>query len=322
MKARTITILGLGRTGASIGLALKASRLEVAIIGYDRDREAIKAARERNAIDDSSWRLAKAVAQADILIMALPVTEVAETLEAMASSVGEHTLILDLSSLKAQGQEWAERYLTQGHYVGARAILAAGALADGTPGVAGARADLFQDSVFCLMPAPDADPKAVETAVNLGTLLGAKPFFLDPSEYDSLMLGVETMPGLMAAALFRAVTDAAGWRDMLRFANLPFAQATMPLRDDAALALLALQDQPATLRWLDAVIEELQEVRRWVDEGDRERLAAFIEKLNLEREEWLHERTKNEWKEESKTDFKPLSLTEHVLGRRGDTSGL
>ncbi|HSM55668.1 MAG TPA: prephenate dehydrogenase/arogenate dehydrogenase family protein [Candidatus Sulfomarinibacteraceae bacterium] len=322
MKAQTITILGLGRTGASIGLALKASRLDVEIIGHDRDREAVRAARERGAIDDSSWRLGKAVSRADILIMAIPASEVAGTLQAMSSSVREHTLILDLSSLKGQGQQWAERHLTLGHYVGARAILAAEALADGTSGVAGARADLFRDSVFCLTPAPDADPKAVETAVNLGTLLGAKPFFLDPSEYDNLMLAVETLPGLMAAALFQAVTGAAGWRDMLRFANLPFAQATMPLRDDADLALLALQDQPAMLRWLDAVLEELQEVRRWVAEGDKERLAAFIEQLNLEREKWLDERTQNEWEEVSKSDFKPLSLTEHFLGRRGDASGL
>lgn len=169
------------------------------------------------------------------------------------------------------------------------------------------------------MPSPAAEPKAVETAVNLGTLLGAKPFFLDADEYDTLVLGVEGVPGLMAAALFRAITQSTGWRDMLRFANLPFAQATQPLEDGESLALHALNDKQATLRWLDAVIAELKEVRRWVFEGEQEQLAAHLEKLDMERERWLNERAENDWEEVSRSNFKPLSLTEHFLGRRGGT---
>ena len=319
MKAQTITILGLGRTGTSVGLALKASNLDVKIIGHDRDREAARAAKDVGAVDDTSWRLVSAANKADILIMAIPDTAVEDTLRAIGGELHEHTLILDFSGLKGPAQRWAEKYLEQGHFVGARPVLAAAALSDGTSGVPGARADLFQNSILCLMPSPAAEPKAVETAVNLGTLLGAKPFFLDADEYDTLVLGVEGVPGLMAAALFRAITQSTGWRDMLRFANLPFAQATQPLEDGESLALHALNDKQATLRWLDAVIAELKEVRRWVFEGEQEQLAAHLEKLDMERERWLNERAENDWEEVSRSNFKPLSLTEHFLGRRGGT---
>jgi len=39
----------------------------------------------------------------------------------------------------------------------------------------------------------------------------------------------------------------------------------------------------------------------------------------MERERWLNERAENDWEEVSRSNFKPLSLTEHFLGRRGGT---
>jgi len=316
MKARTITIIGLGRTGASVGLALKASHLDVTIVGHDRDGDAAKAAQQAGAIDSRQWRLVRAATEGDIIVLAVPASEVEGTLEAIGEDLHEHTLVLNLSSLKGPAQRWADKYLKNGHYVGAAAVLAAGALADGTPGVAGARADLFLNSILCLMPSPMADPEAVETAVNLGAVLGAKPFFLDADEYDNLVLGVETIPGLLAAALFGAMTETAGWRDMLRFADLPFAQVTLPLRDDEGLALRALNDQAATLRWLDEVLDALGDLRQRVADGDREQLVAFLQQLNLERDNWLHERQQNDWDEVARPDQTPRSLMGQFFGRR------
>lgn len=320
MKTRTIAIYGLDRIGASIGLALKASHLEVTIVGYDKERDNLKAALETGAIDESQWRLPRAARDADIHVISLPAPEIDDALLGIADELHEHALVVDLSSPKVPGLGAARRRLKLGHYVGAVPVLSARSLGDGRRGVAGARHDLFQDSVFCLMPAPEADPEAVETVVNLGTVLGARPFFVDPAEYDNLVLGVETVPGLLAAALFSAVTEATGWRDMLRFADLPFAQATMPLVEDESIALRALNDRAATLRWLDEVLEALRGMRDLVAEGEPEQLAAWLQKLNEEREKWLREREENNWEEPVESDFKPLSMMEHFLGRHGGTT--
>lgn len=317
MKAETISIIGLGRTGASIGMALKASSLKVSIVGHDRDGDAADEAEQAGAIDRKQWRLVRAASDGDIIVIAVPDEELERTLQAIGQDLKEHALILNLSHLKAPSQRWANQYLERGHYIGAAAVLAADALTDGTPGVAGARADLFRDSILCLMPSPKADPQAVETAVNLGTVLGAKPFFLDAAEYDNLMLGVETVPGLLAAALFDAITERSGWRDMLRFANLAFAQATLPLREDEALAMRALNDRGAALNWLDDVIVALQGLRRRVAEDDYEQLAAYLQKLSIERDRWLLERHKNQWDEIPQQDFERPGFLQQMLGRRG-----
>jgi prephenate dehydrogenase len=297
MQAQTVSILGLGRIGASIGLALKASDYQLQVIGYDDDRDVAQKAKEIGAVDKTSGNLLNTATAAEIVVLALPFRELENTFQLIGDDLSPHTLIIDLSSLKSPGLKWAKKYLKRGHYIGASLVLRASMLTDSRQTIEAADAHLFEDSVYCIMPSPTAEPKAVETAVNFGRLLGATPFFLDALEYDSLMHGVETGPGLLAAAMFRAVQKSTGWRDILRFAGLPFALATTAL-ENQDLAHLALQDKAATLRWLDGVLTELQNVRRWVADGDLERLELILDELEIERARWLHHRTRNDWSED------------------------
>ncbi|MCP4426837.1 MAG: prephenate dehydrogenase [Chloroflexi bacterium] len=314
MKAQTITIVGMNRRGAAIGLALKQSSLKLAIVGNDRDGEMTRAAEAAGAIDEIKRNLRRAAGAADILVLNVPVSELEETMQIVGTAVREHTLVIDLSELKGQGATWAEKYMEQGHYVGASLVLAASALADGRADTELADPALFQNSVFCVMPSVQTEPAAVETAVNFGRLLGAIPYFVDIVEYDNLVQGTETLPGLIAAAIFGTVHKAGGWRDMLRFAGLPFALTTLPLTAGADVARLALNNKDASLRWLNALIEEMQQVRQWVYEGEEELLTARLEALQLERDRWLRERAKNDWMEVPKVDLEAASFTGHLFG--------
>jgi prephenate dehydrogenase len=322
MKTQTITIIGLGRVGASIGLALKNSPLDVKVVGYDSDAEKGKIAEETvQAIDKAEWNLGKAARKADILIITAQISDLEGILQVIGSELQPHTLVIDLSNLKRPGLDWAQLHLQQGHYVGAVPVLAAQYLTDGRSDTTAATPDLFKNSAFCLMPSAKVDPKAVETAVNFGLLLGALPYFVDPDEYDSLIQGSETLPGLVAVAMFKAMQQATGWRDMLRFASLPFALMTLPLQNDRDIPLLALQNKQATLRWLDATMEELQAVRRLVYEENDEILTALTEQLSIEREKWLISREENNWDERPTPPMRHRSIGENLFGslaRRND----
>ncbi len=317
MKAQNVLIVGLGRVGASVGLALKKAGTNLNISGYDHDDATMKAARDMDAVDSTHWKLGGQAANADIVVITVPVTELKKTFQGIGIYLKDHTLVLDMSAAKQKGQEWAAQYLEKGHYVGVRPILTAEAMQNGRTDLQGADADLFRNSVYCLMPSPTADPKAVETAVNMGLLLGAKPFFLDAAEFDSLAQGVQTLPGLSGAVMFRAMTTAPGWRDMLRFAETSFAQATMPLAEHGNVAFQAIENQEATLRWLDAYLAELKRIRDWIYAGEDARLEALLDQLNTEREKWLQERLQNEWQEEHPMmkDYEPPSFMQSMFGR-------
>lgn len=315
MKTNTITIVGMRRTGTSIALALKEGSLNFSLIGHDSDSDLLRETAVIQAVDRVEADLIKACAPADIIVLAMPSLELQATLSLIGDRIQDHTLVIDLTALKAPGIRLAKEHLTDGHYIGARAIFAASTFTDLKTDQDSARADLFQNSVFCVMPSADTDPKAVETAVNFGQLLGAKPYFVDPLEYDHLSLGSETMPGIAAAALFRSITSSTGWRDILRFADIPFAVGTQPLDIDTEdLAYLLLNDREATGRWLDGLLSQLSETRRFLKEGDPELLTAYLTELNQAREKWLKERSVNDWDETRDEDFELPSLGEHFLG--------
>lgn len=309
MKTERVGIIGLEKVSGSIAMALRNADMGLEFVGTDRDRRLVNEATKLGILDRGSGNPSTVAKEADILILSVPLSEHANILQVIGEDVREHTLIVDLSDLKGQGLELAKEHLRKGHYVGVSPVLAAEALSESRADIGAARADLFKDSVFCVMAAGTVDEEAVQTTVNLGRILGATPFFLDAHEYDSLIQGVETMPGLVSAAMFRSVTKATGWRDMLRFAGSTFSESTASLANEN-LAGLAYNDRAATLRWLDAVLSELQELRRWLVSEDEERLALILEEMALERERWLEERRKNEWLEgDSSEDMSSFSLT-------------
>lgn len=322
MKTQTITIIGLDRIGTSIGLALKKSSLAVTLVGHDTDAAKGKLAKDVvQAVDQAEWNLVSAARRADILVITSPVADLASILQIIGTELQEHTLVLDFSGLKRLGLSLAEQHLRQGHYVGAVPILAADYLADGRSDPTAATPDLFRNSAFCLMPAPNAEPQAVETAVNFGLLLGALPYFIDPAEYDSLIQGSDTLPGLVSLAMFNTLQKATGWRDMLRFAGQPFTLMTLPLANARDIPLHALNNPQATLRWLDALLDELKTVRRLVAEENEELLSAYAEQLATEREKWLQARQKNDWDERRSPPIRPRTMSEHLFGglaRRGE----
>ena len=70
---RRLAIIGTGLIGASVALAAKrAGRTEV--VGYDPEPEALASAVERGAVDRRAGSLDLAVAEAELAIVAAPVT--------------------------------------------------------------------------------------------------------------------------------------------------------------------------------------------------------------------------------------------------------
>lgn len=323
MTIQTITIVGMDRLGVSVALALKASSLDLTLIGHDIRHELAQAARKQHqAIDKAEWNLVKAVRPADLVVMAIPAADQEETLRVIGTELKEQTVVLDMSPLKQRGVEWAQEFMQQGHYVGVQPVLSVSHLADGRSGPEAASADLFQNSLFCLMPGPYVASAAVETAVDFGKLLGAIPYFFDPAEYDNLMQSVETLPGLLAAALFHTVQSRTGWSDIRRFAGWPFALATLPLQDGVETTHLALNDKLATLTWLNQTVETLQQIQQWIYNEDAEALTKFMKALSEQRQIWLLERADNAWHTENKSAMpQTTGYTEQLLGslfgRRG-----
>ncbi|MBI4771619.1 MAG: prephenate dehydrogenase, partial [Chloroflexi bacterium] len=211
-----ITIIGLGRIGASMGLALRRNAgANFTVVGHDREPTAAGHAERAGAVSRVEWNLPRACEAADVLLLALPLNEIRETLALAAPHLKSGAVALDTAPLKLPVLQWAAELLPDGRYfVGANPLLNPERLHDWENGPAAARADLFEGGLLALIPPREAPPEALKLGHDLAYLLGAAPFFLEPAEHDSLMASADALPGLLAVALIRAASASPGWRDI------------------------------------------------------------------------------------------------------------
>lgn len=287
-----VAIVGLGIIGTSAGLALHKYAEKVTVVGHDPSPEIASKAKRAGAVDRTEWNLISTVAPADRVILALPVSEIRSTLDAIKDELRPGCVIVDTADVKEPVMAWAAELLPpEVHFVGGHPIVLSDSLE-----TEGARANLFEGKLFCLTPASSTDGTAVQLAADLAEALGAKPFFLNAEEHDGLVAGVEQLPSLMAAALMSVTSNSAGWQDMRKLAaNQFFASTLMVARSGKEAVAGPLANQGNLAHWLDALIAELTSYRDQLAAGDADDLAARIDQGLAAGYSWLNATYTGNW---------------------------
>src|SRR5690348_2911833 len=98
MKIGTLTIVGVGLIGGSIGLAARRRGLAGRVVGAGRNVASLERACAGGAIDAASLDLAAAVAEAEVAVFCTPVDRIAEQVLAAAPGCAPGTLLTDAGS--------------------------------------------------------------------------------------------------------------------------------------------------------------------------------------------------------------------------------
>ncbi len=294
-----LTIIGLGKIGASAGLALAGQRGRLTRTGHDRQPEVAQKAKARGAVDRIAYNLPAAVSGADVVLLAVPADQVRETLELLAADLREDGLILDFSPLKRQAAAWVQELLPpRRHYVGLTPAFSAEMTQHTGEGLEAARADLFRGGLMAIAAPPGAPGEALELATDLTALLGARPLFADLAELDGVMAAAHLLPQLAAAALVEAAAAQPGWGDIRKLAGRPYAAATeaaLAPDDPAALAAAALGSRADVLRLLDDLTAALHSLRAAVEGEDAAGLTARLQAARQQRRQWQQARQEGVW---------------------------
>jgi prephenate dehydrogenase len=294
-----VTIIGLGQIGASIGLALKAHNVDIYRVGHDKDQRVAKEAQKLGAVDEVKYNLPASVSNAQIVILALPLSAVRETLEYIALDLQERVLILDTAPAKARVAAWAKELIPPGrYYMGLTPAINPEYLHETEYGVKAARADLFEKGLM-VVNAPPGTPEAVfDLTMQLVNLLGASPLLMDLMEADGIFSAMHTLPQLASAALLDATVDQPGWHEARKLAGRPYAIVTAGVgyHDDmASLGESALGNRENVVRLLDTYISSLVQLRDEIEANDSKAVNAHLEALLKGRNRWLEERTTAQW---------------------------
>jgi prephenate dehydrogenase len=310
-----ITIIGLGQVGASIGLALAAHKDSVLCVGHDKNFSVERAAQQKGAVDKTEHNLPTAVRDAGMVLLALPVHQVRETLEFIAPDLMPGTVVVDTSPIKSEVANWAREILPQGcSYVGLVPTIAAEFLQESGTGLDSAKADLFKDSIF-LVDAPAGTPgDALESVINIVKMIGATTMIADVVESDGLMANAYLLPQLVSAALLNATTDQPGWKEARKVAERSYHNVTSIQDDFETLRMLSLHNRENTTRVLNAMISSLVDLRDAVEEGNEQALKTYLKAAHDSREEWLNDRFSATWADKKAPPLEKIPLKERLLG--------
>jgi prephenate dehydrogenase len=166
-----VTILGTGLIGGSFSLALKKYTTDIFIHGWDRASIASEAFGRRITDRASSGLLKDAVAEADLIYLALPIGATLDILPDVAKFAPRHALVTDACSTKLRiTQEAAALFpggdgplFLGGHPMAGKELSGLGA-ADG---------DLFRDHPYALITEPSSDAALVAAAAQSAALAEA-----------------------------------------------------------------------------------------------------------------------------------------------------
>ena len=100
LSSSHIAIFGLGLMGGSLALALRDHCASV--VGIDRDPAAVALARQKKAVDTASLEPTAFLSRCDLVILAVPVLAIIETLEKLPAWHKGNPVVMDLGSTKVQ----------------------------------------------------------------------------------------------------------------------------------------------------------------------------------------------------------------------------
>src|SRR5262249_23047058 len=220
MKIQTLTIVGVGLIGGSVGLAAKKRGIAARVVGVGRRQDTLHHALSLGVIDDGVLDLTAAVRHTDMVIFCTPVDRIIEQVLAVASCCPAGTLLTDAGSTKAAIVHGVESRLPPGMtFVGSHPL--AGSEKRGSEY---ADADLFQDRLTVVTQTPPTDQAALERVVSFWQALGSRVRVMSPEAHDRALAYTSHLPHLAASALAGILPPnvheltATGFRDTTRIA--------------------------------------------------------------------------------------------------------
>ncbi len=282
---KQLAIIGVGLIGGSLARALRRANAVDRITGVGRSETNLHRAVELGVIDDWTHDVRKAVKDANLVCVAVPMSMYDQVFSEMTDVLADSTVITDVGSTKQHAIDVAFRYLENPqNFVPSHPIA-------GTEksGVEASFAELFDKHVCILTPLPATHASAIDVVINMWSQAGCSIVEMDAAKHDQVLASVSHLPHIAAFALVNAVRRqrddtfnpfslaAGGFRDFTRIAS----SSPEMWRD------IALCNRDAMLQQIAALQGELKRMGMALEAGDGDLLLAEFRQAKQARDEWL-----------------------------------
>ena len=169
-------IIGLGLIGGSFALEIK-KRLQYTVVGIDKNPQHLQEALALGIISEAIDY--PEIADADLVLVAVPVNRIAQVVHEVLDHVGENTLVMDVGSVKESICKEVAQHPCRSQFVAAHPIA-------GTEysGPQAALYDLFDGKVMALCEVEKSNWKLLDRALDISKALNMRVKMMSPTDHD------------------------------------------------------------------------------------------------------------------------------------------
>lgn len=290
-----ILIIGCGLIGASLAAGLSAAKHPGKVFGYARRAETVIQASRSGWFESVSSDLQDYVAQADVVVLCVPLSAVRTLLVSIAPYLKPDAVITDVVSVKSPIVELARTHVPE---ILPRIVPGHPIAGSEKSGFEAAKVDLFHGHRVILTPLPETEASARAKVTSLWKTVHAEVVSLSVEMHDRVLAASSHLPHLVAFSFVEALfgagvanTDieqiaanaAGGLRDFTRIAESdPVMWRDILVSNRAEIVRLFGKVQQK-LDWAQRLLSQAQ-----LTETDEDELLQFITSASLARQAISH----------------------------------
>ena len=279
-----VCIIGCGLIGSSIARAIRKNHLSSKIVSSNRSDSVNKKVIELKIVDDSSSDTKKMAEGSDLIIIATPLSSYEDIISKIKNSLKSGTILTDVGSVKENVISLIEKDVPANvSWISSHPI--AGTEESGPEA---GFSELFKNRWCILTPSKKAQEKDIKLLETFWKKIGSKVDIMEAKQHDYILSITSHIPHLIAYNIVNTSLNiqdekesvivkysAGGLRDFTRIA----ASNPIMWRD------IFIQNKKNTSKMIDKFIEDLEDLKKAIENEDGKKLEEIFTKTKKIRKE-------------------------------------
>lgn len=269
-----LAVIGLGLIGGSMAKDLRKAGFATRIVGVDVNEENTREALKLGIVDQVTT-LEKAVPDADLVIIAIPVDKILYSLTRVLDLVSNQTTVVDVGSTKKLISEAVGAHPRRRNYVAAHPM-------SGTEnsGPSAALEGLFQGKINIICDQEKSGPQHLALAEKMFQTLGMDIAYMTSDDQDHSTAFISHLPHAAAFALANAVLDKEDREIIFDLASGGFNSTVRLAKSSPEMwGPIFQQNKEYVVESLEVYIKHLKAFKQSI-ETDPEQMMALMKNAN------------------------------------------
>ena len=270
-----VVVIGIGLIGGSMVLDIKALHPDATILGIDANENHLQEAIDLGVVEKAGST--EDLADADFVIVSVPVDIALVVLPQVLDAVGENTIVFEVGSTKLPICEAVANHPKRRNYIATHPIA-------GTEfsGPSAAIKGLFQEKTNIICEVEKTTFKLQEKALQLFTALGMRIRYMDPEAHDKHIAYVSHLSHISSFMLGKTVIDKeTEEQDIFDMAGSGFESTVRLAKSSPAMwTPIFKQNKEQVVNTLEEYISNLTNFKELLENGDYDAIYSEMQSVN------------------------------------------